>query len=72
MHGSNSLAWRDTKVPPPTPGQVDQYKRREAALNVDIAKLGMLERGSTLQSKLAAAIGARLADMREGDFGEED
>jgi hypothetical protein len=68
----DSLDWQDTNVPPPTSAQVDQYKRREAALNADIAKLGMLEKGSTLQSKLAAAIGARLADLRDAEAGVED
>src|SRR5271166_4557902 len=33
----DSLEWRDTNVPPPAPDQVEQYKRREAALNADIA-----------------------------------
>ncbi len=68
----DSIDWRDSNVPPPAPGQVEQYKRCEAALNADIASLGMLEKASTLQSRLAAAIGARLADAREGDAGEED
>ena len=68
----DSLEWRDTNVPPPAPDQVEQYKRREAALNADIANLGVLEKGSTLQSRLAAAIGARLADLRDGADGEDD
>jgi len=68
----DSLEWRDTNVLPPAPDQVEQYKRREAALNADIANLGLLEKGSTLQSRLAAAIGARLADLRDRGDGEDD
>jgi hypothetical protein len=68
----DSLEWRDANVPPPAPDQVESYKRCEAALNADIAHLGLLERSSTLQSKLAAAIGARLADLRDRADGDED
>jgi len=68
----DSLEWRDTNVPPPRPDEVDQYKRHEAALNADIANLSVLEKGATLQSKLAAAIGARLADLQDKLAGEDD
>jgi len=68
----DSLEWRDVNLPPPAPGEVESYKRREAALNADIAKLGVPEKGATLQSKLAAAIGARLADLRDQLASEED
>jgi hypothetical protein len=68
----DSLEWRDTNVPPPGPDEVDQYRRREAALNADIANLSVLEKGATLQSKLAATIGARLADLRDRLAGEDD
>jgi len=68
----DSLEWRDANVPPPAPDQVEPYKRREAALNADIAHLGLLERSSTLQSKLAAAFGARLADLRDRADGDDD
>jgi asparagine N-glycosylation enzyme membrane subunit Stt3 len=68
----DSLEWRDTNVPPPAPDQVERYKRREAALNADIANLGVMERGSTSQSRLAAAIGARLADLRDRADDDDD
>jgi hypothetical protein len=68
----DSLQWRDANVPPPASDEVDQYQRREAALNADIVKLGVLEKGMTLQGKLAAAIGARLADLRDQLAGEDD
>ena len=68
----DSLQWRDVNVPPPAPGEADSYKRREAALNADISKLSVLEKGATLQGKLAAAIGARLADLRDQLDGEDD
>jgi hypothetical protein len=66
------LQWSDANVPAPAPHEVDVYLRREAALNADIAKLGVLERGESLQGRLAAAIGARLADLKGDLAGEED
>ncbi len=66
------LEWSDANVPAPSPHEVDAYGRREAALNADIAKLGVLEKGETLQGRLAAAIGARLADLKDQLAGEED
>jgi hypothetical protein len=66
------LEWSDANVPAPAPHEVDAYGRREAALNADIAKLGVLEKGVTLQGRLAAAIGARLADLKDQLVGEED
>lgn len=57
--------WSDADIPPPAPREVDAYQRRETALNLVIAGLGISERGDSLEGKLAAAIGARLADPRD-------
>jgi hypothetical protein len=62
--------WNDADIPPPSADEIDAYERREATLNSAIAALGISERGGSLEGKLAAAIGARLADLR--DRGEED
>jgi hypothetical protein len=59
--------WNDADIPPPSPNEVAAFERREAALNSAIAGLGITERGQSLEGKLAAAIGARLADLRNRD-----
>jgi hypothetical protein len=59
--------WNDADIPPPAPNEVAAYERRETALNSAIAGLGITERGQSLEGRLAAAIGARLADLRDGD-----
>lgn len=59
--------WSDADIPPPEPGEVPAYQRRETALNSAIAGLGITERGQSLEGGLAAAIGARLADLRDRD-----
>jgi hypothetical protein len=68
----DSLRWDDANVPRPTADQIERYKRVEAALNGDIADLSVFEKGATLQSKLAAAIGARLADFDEAGASNDD
>ncbi len=62
--------WNDADIPPPSTDEIEAYERREATLNLAIAGLGISERGKSLEGKLAAAIGARLADLRDRD--EED
>lgn len=59
--------WNDADIPPPEPTEIAAYERREAALNSAIAGLGITERGRSLEGRLAAAIGARLADLRDRD-----
>ena len=59
--------WNDADIPPPEPNEIAAYERREAALNSAIAGLGITERGRSLEGRLAAAIGARLADLRDRD-----
>lgn len=62
--------WSDADIPPPSPGEIAAYERRESALNSAIAGMGFTERGDSLEGKLAAAIGARLADLRDRDEDE--
>jgi hypothetical protein len=62
--------WNDADIPPPSTNEIEAYERREATLNSAIAGLGIGERGESLEGKLAAAIRARLADLRDRD--EED
>ncbi|MCX7900047.1 MAG: hypothetical protein N2444_08205 [Methylocystis sp.] len=63
----DTIGWNDAAIPPPTPGEIGAYQRREVELNASIADLSITERGASLQGKLAAAIGARLADLRDWD-----
>lgn len=67
-----SLGWRDDAVPP-IAGEADYqaYARREAALKAATAHLGFSERGASREGRLAAAIGARMADWREREEEEE-
>ncbi len=67
----DSQGWNDAYIPALSPSEVDAYKRREAALNASIAELSVTERGASLQGRLAAAIGARLADLRDKDEVED-
>ena len=70
------LAWLesfgcdDARVPAPRPEEVADYSRREAALNAAIQALTFAERGEALEGRLAAAIGARIADARDTDEDE--
>jgi hypothetical protein len=59
--------WNDADIPPPATDEIEAYERREAMLNSAIAGFGVSERGESLEGKLAAAIGARLANLRERD-----
>lgn len=58
------------RVPAPRPEEVADYSRREAALNSAIKALTFAERAEAPEGRLAAAIGARIADARDPD--EED
>lgn len=67
-----SFGWDDKNVPPPRPQDMADYRRRETALNASIAGLDFVERGASPEGRLAAAIGARLADARDAAEGEDD
>lgn len=66
----DSFGCEDARVPVPRPDEIGDYRRREAALNAVIAPLTFSERGESLEGRLAAAIGARLADARDPDEDE--
>ncbi len=73
---TTDLAWFDSfgcddaRVPSPRPEEVADYSRREAALNASVAALTYAERGESPEGRLAAAIGARVADVRDPDEDE--
>jgi hypothetical protein len=66
----DSFGCDDARVPAPRPGEVADYSRREAALNASIQALTFAERGEAPEGRLAAAIGARIADARDPDEDE--
>jgi hypothetical protein len=63
----DNFGWSPSKIPAPTAVELSDYKRREFLLNKSILYLGIVERGASLQGKLAAAIGAHLANLRDPD-----
>jgi hypothetical protein len=61
-----ALGWDDAKVPAIRSDQeAADYARREGALNAAIAALTPAERGASAEGRLAAALGAALANWRE-------
>ena len=62
----------DSRVPRPRADQIADYRRREAALNASIAALSFAERGESNEGRLAAAIGARIADAEDEASGDSD
>ncbi len=66
------LGWDDSRIPPVTSdAERDAYVRRIAALEAAVSHLGFADRGASSEGRLAAALGARVADWREPD-GSED
>ncbi|WP_342363227.1 hypothetical protein [Terrarubrum flagellatum] len=64
-------SWSDRNIPAISSAtERTEYARREAALNAAIASLSSSERGASIEGKLAAALGARIADF--DDRGEEE
>ena len=47
------------------------YQRREAVLNKAVAELSFAERGELIEGKLAAAIGAIVANAKDAQDGED-
>ncbi len=69
----DKLGWSAAAVPPvQSPADVADYRRRESALNAGIAHLTFAERGQSPEGKLAAALGARLADWADKAAGRDD
>ena len=68
----DGLGWNPATVPAvKSEADFTAYKRREKALNGAIAHLTFAERGQSPEGKLAAAIGARLADWTDKAAGED-
>lgn len=64
----DSFNWKDGGVPPvSTAGEVADYQRRIRVLNASVENLLLPERVSTLEYKLAASLGAALANWRDRD-----
>lgn len=66
------IGWDDARVPPATPENMADYERREALLNETLRAETFAERGASLAGRLAGALGARLADLRDEQEGEEE
>ncbi|MBL8589031.1 MAG: hypothetical protein JNK46_10930 [Methylobacteriaceae bacterium] len=63
-----AIGWDDARVAPiRSEAEAVAYARREAALNAAIAALTPPERGDSAEGRLAAALGAALANWRERD-----
>lgn len=68
----DSFGWNPAAVPAPKASQVEAYRRRETALNATIDGVTFAERGASLASKLAAAIGARIADFSDDQDDQDE
>jgi hypothetical protein len=67
-----SLNWDDAAVPPADPANEADYRRREAALNRALESLSFSEKGESREGKMAAALGAKLADLRDPEEDEDE
>jgi hypothetical protein len=67
----DALGWSDAAVPP-VKNETDlaDYQRREQKLNAAVAHLSFVERAESPEGKLAAALGAKIADW--GDRKDAD
>ena len=63
----DSFGCDDAAVPKPGRAEIADYRRREAGLNASVAALTFAERGASKEGKLAAAIGALVADAEDED-----
>jgi len=67
----DQLGWSDANAPAVrTEADVSSLKRREALLNASVAHLSFAERAASPEGKLAAALGARIADWSDRDDGD--
>jgi hypothetical protein len=66
----DSFGCDDSRVPKPRAGDIPLYRRREAGLNASVAALTFAERGQSREGRLAAAIGASVADAEDEASGE--
>lgn len=68
---ADELRWSDAAVPPVgSEAQAEDYRRRERAFNAAVAHLSFAERGESPEGKLAAAIGAAIANWGDRDEDE--
>lgn len=68
----DSLGWNDRAVPAiKNAGQLADYERRERVLNQSIAHLSFPERAESPEGRMAAALGARIADWRDKAAGDD-
>ncbi len=64
----DTLGWNDAHTPPiASDADAAEFKRREEKLNAAVAHLSFPERAESPEGKLAAAIGARVADWSDRD-----
>ena len=72
MRWIDGLNWSDAAVPPiRDEAQFADYRRREKILNAAVAAVSFAERAASPEGRLAAAIGARVADWRERNDNED-
>ena len=64
----DGIGWSDAAVPDPKgEAEIAEYRRREKALAAAVAHLSFAERAESPEGKLAAALGARIADWKDRD-----
>ena len=69
----DSIGWSDAAIPAiETEAEAGDYARREAALNASIHALLANDRGQSLEGKLAAAIGAQIANWKDQNEPDEE
>lgn len=69
----DSIGWSDAAVPAlHTPSEVNDYARRERVLHAAVADQLLGERAHSVEGKLAAAIGAELANWRDRAADSDD
>ena len=69
----DSLGFNDAAIPPvESEAQAADYERRASRLSALAAGLSLWERETALESKLAAAIGARIADWKDRLSGDDE
>lgn len=67
------LGWQNSAVPEiANAGHCAEYRRREKLLNAAVAHLSFAERADSPEGRLAAAIGARIADWRDANETADD
>lgn len=66
------LGWNDAQAPAVrNDADLADYRRREEKLNASVAHLSFAERAASPEGKLAAAIGARIADWSDRDESDD-